>query len=210
MENTHPDMTWLANPQKITNTSFLEPKHLEFPEVTFETNEVDYITAKEVNEFYNTIQPGPFFGPRMFLMLLDKLSLKHHGNFPIPGWHAWMHTSRFLEKCAWVFQHEDGFKEWEQAMTPKNGVCTRTTTSGDKKALLMEQEQEQRRPKKIRYKELKGTDLLSRTTSNLSPDTMVIKMPPYPCITRPTPSLNPLAQSMVIECDSQEDDMDIH
>lgn len=111
---------------KPTEIRYIAPivARLEYPPVIFTTKEHNHISCGQVNAFYETLLPGPTFGPRHFLVLYDKLLLAHEGNFPVPGWNAYMVSNYFLERCNIAFDGEDGHKEWkETVLMPKKGVA---------------------------------------------------------------------------------------
>lgn len=137
---------------KPTEIRYINPivERLEFPPVFFTTKEFNHITCDEVNAFYETLYPGPNFGPKRFLQLYDKLHLAHEGNFPMPGWHTYMRANYFLEKCNLAFDEQPGFTTWKESVfMPKMGVSTYVQASDNPlKALNPDQIEEQQKPRK--------------------------------------------------------------
>ncbi len=139
---------------------------LVFSPVTFgDLGVAEYLTQDEVNAFYQTIHfqlcgscpvtwPN---GPRGFLYLYDKLILRNAGNFPIPGWYAYMIASRFLERCDYEFKRMAGYDEWFKAvMIPRVGVFNHTPVVENTKKALLEEHMIPLEPKKRLKKSVHG------------------------------------------------------
>ena len=125
---------------------------LEFPLVCF-VPVSGTLTADECNSLYQCVdEHSPFFGPISFIKCFDCLVLHYGGIFPMPGWHAWMVQSRFLEYCQWKFASLPGYERWfDIIFLPKPGVSFGADSMSQKKALLPEQSEEQKKPRKKMY-----------------------------------------------------------
>ncbi len=138
---------WMMKRQDVWQRIPVE--ELEFPSITGATFP-GALSPDQVNMLYETVDhSSPAFGPLSFLARFDTIIVRHKGNFPMPGWHAWMVQSRFLEYCEWKFRAHPAYSKWHQAVFGRPGVSYGETQEvNQKKALLPEQMEEQTRPRK--------------------------------------------------------------
>lgn len=109
------------------------------------------LTPDQVNSLYQCVDVNsPFFGPENFVARFDRIKAEHKGNFPMPGWHAYMVMSRFLEFCNWIYKEHPYYEKWfDIVFLPKPGTSMNyPVEENTKKALLPEQMKEQTKPRK--------------------------------------------------------------
>ena len=123
---------------------------LEFPPVSG-FSMPGMLSPDQVNSLYQCVDSNsPFFGPETFVARLDRIKAEHRGNFPMPGWHAFMVTSRFLEYASWLYKEHPYYEKWfDIVFLPRPGTSMAyPVEENTKKALLPEQMKEQRQPRK--------------------------------------------------------------
>jgi hypothetical protein len=196
------DLEWFSKP---TNAP-IQPivRRLDYPPVTFSTLEEGHFTCEEVNALYETLSPGPNFGPTVFLKLYDSMVLRRRGNTCIPGWYVYMVASYFLEKCKDAFFAHPGYAAWlEQIYLPKKGIANAQIEVNTKKSLLVLEKKASPPLKRIKSK-LSSSRMMKRsqTTTNM----------PFVCGTcrNDTPIMSVetyLDRKVLMETSSQEETM---
>lgn len=146
---------------------------LEFPPVSG-FSMPGMLSPDQVNSLYQCVDPNsPFFGPETFVARLDRIKTEHRGNFPMPGWHAFMVTSRFLEYASWLYKEHPYYEKWfDIVFLPRPGTSMAyPVEENTKKALLPEQMKEQRQPRKkfISAKKQREKDYNMRGKEGISP-----------------------------------------